>query len=210
MRIVLIGANGNFGLKRLKAMQRSADQVTAICDLKFERALQVCSHDGVVLETDYHRLLDQDIELAIVSLPDHLKLPVVADFLAAGKHVVVEKPLAMRVSDVQRLFALARERGVSLYVGYNMRFFPSVAKLLELTREGFFGSVHHVRLFYGHGGVHSLVGTQKWQLSALSWGGAFVDMGSHLLSILSYFMPRIDSGILERQHIVSPESRTTV
>lgn len=203
MRVAIIGANGNFGRKRLKAILRSQDSVVALCDLDFERALQLYNEPGVMLEKDYRRLLDADFDLAVVSLPDHIKLPVVADFLAAGKHVLVEKPLTLRVADVQRLFSLARQNHAYLYVGYNIRFFPSVAKLLELLREGFFGSVHHMRMFYGHGGVHSLLRNQDWRVGESSCGGAFVDMGTHLLSLVSELMPRVEAGIFERQHILS-------
>jgi predicted dehydrogenase len=204
MRVAIIGVNGNFGLKRLKAMQRSNDHVTALCDLQFNRALQVYQPEGVILETDYHRLLNCDLEVAVISLPDHVKLPVVADFLSAGKHVLVEKPLSLRVADVKHLFSLAEKNNVCLYVGYNLHFFPSVARLLELVRQEFFGFIHYVRMFYGHGGVQTLLTTQNWRSGQSSWGGAFVDMGTHLLSLASELVPRVDSGIFERQHVISP------
>ncbi len=203
MRVAIIGAGGNFGSKRLKAIRRSHDSVVALCDLQFEQPPQMCNEPGARLVTDYRRLLDLDFDLAVVSLPDHVKLQVVADFLAAGKHVLVEKPLSLSVSEVHRLFSIARQNNVCLYVGYNIQFFPSVAMLLGLLRDGYLGPVHHVRMFYGHGGVHSLLGAGNWRIEKTSWGGAFVDMGTHLLSLASQFIRRVDSGALERQHIVS-------
>ena len=203
MRVAIIGANGNFGLKRLKSIQGSRDEIAALCDLQFDHALEAYHPAGAALETDYHRLLDGDFDIAVVSLPDHLKLPVVADFLAAGKHVLVEKPLSLRIDDVRRLFALAKQNRVFLYVGYNLRFFPSVSMLLDLLREQFFGTVHHLRMFYGHGGVQTLLTTENWRSGTSSWGGAFVDMGTHLLSLASCFVPSVESGSLERQRVIS-------
>ncbi|MGH7775166.1 MAG: Gfo/Idh/MocA family protein [Candidatus Binatia bacterium] len=203
MRVAIIGANGNFGLKRLKAISRSPHRVVALCDLEFDQALKLLSGTEVRQETDYHRLLDADFDLAVVSLPDPIKLAVVGDFLQARRHVLVEKPLSLRVSEVRRLFALAREKEVSLYVGYNICFFPAVVGLLKLLQEGHFGSIHHLRLFYGHGGVHTLLNRQNWRVEDISWGGAFVDMGTHILALAARFVPSVETGVLERQYVVS-------
>lgn len=203
LKAAIIGANGNIGLKRLKAIKGGPCRLVALCDLKFDRALGECDSSKVILEADYRKLIHSNFDLAVVTLPDHVKLPVVRDFLSAGKHVLVEKPLSLRKAEVHDLFALARRNQVYLYEGYNTLFFPSVIKLLELLQEGFLGSVHHMRLFYGHGGVHALLDSRNWRVGKDSWGGSFVDMSTHLLSLVSQFVPHMESGILERQYIVS-------
>lgn len=204
MKVAVFGANGNFGLKHLKAISSSAQsRIVALCDLKFDQALKLCPDSGMACEEDYRKLLHNDFDLAVVSLPNHIKLPVVADLLKAGKHVLVDKPLSLRVSEVRELFSLARKNSACLYVGYNLGFFPSVAKLLELVKQDYFGCVHHVRMFYGHGAVHPLLDSGSWKSGDSSWGGSFLDMGSHLLHLAAFFTPRVETGTVECQHIVS-------
>lgn len=206
MKVALIGANGNFGLKRLRSILPSDDEIVALCDLQLDRALEIYDSPGVVKEVDYRNLLDMDFHIAVISLPDFVKLQVVEDFLRAGKHVLVEKPFAPCVDKVRCLYALARKQGVCLYVGYNLRFFPSLAKLLDLVQQNYFGKMHHVRLYYGHGGVHSLMQSQgSWRLGESTWGGSFIDMGTHLLSLAAHFVSSFDSGTIECQHVVSPQ-----
>lgn len=206
MKVALIGANGSFGLKRLRSILPSDDEIVALCDLQLDRVLEIYDSPSVVKETNYHNLLDLDIDIAVVSLPDFVKLQVVEDFLRAGKHVLVEKPFAPFVGEVRRLYALARQKRVCLYVGYNLRFFPSLATLLDLVQQEYFGKVHHIRLYYGHGGVHSLMHSRgSWRLGESTWGGSFIDMGTHLLSLVAHFVSSFDGGIIKCQHVVSPK-----
>lgn len=205
MRVAIIGASGNFGLKRLRSILPSGDPVVALCDLDLSRALQLHNRPDLVRTADYRELRDLSFDVAVVSTPNYIKLPMVEFFLEAGKHVLVEKPFALSKMEVRRLFASARRRGVCLYVGYNLRFFPSLAKLLDLYAQGYFGTVHHLRMYYGHGAIHGLLGNRDdWKMNKdLNWGGSFVDMGVHLLSLAARFVSRVDTGRLEKRHIVS-------
>ena len=206
MKVAIIGANGNFGLKRLRSILPGGDEVIALCDPNLENALKLHNPRGLIKATDYRQLGDITADMVVISTPDYAKLPIVEFFLNAGKHVLVEKPFALRTAEVRRLYSMARQKGVCLHVGYNLRFFPSVAKLLELAGGEYFGNVHYLRMYYGHGGIHAkLRKNQDWQLDGeLSWGGSFVDMGVHLLSLAAQFVSCIDDGKLELQYVFSP------
>ena len=206
MRVAHIGASGAFGAKRLRAMVKAGAEVTALCDLKLDAVPPAYQGAGIILESDYRQLLDGDFDVAVISVPDHAKLQQVEDFLSAGKHVLVEKPLSLYTEDVRRLFSAARRHGVCLYVGYNLRFFPSVAALLDLLDTGYLGTVHHVRFFYGHGGARELLRNKNWRVGRLSWGGAFVDLGAHLLALVSRFVTGVESGVVESQHLFGADA----
>ena len=206
MRVAIIGANGNFGLKRLRSILPSGDSIVALCDLDLRRALDIYNPEGLIQTSDYRSLRELPFEAAVIATPNYNKIPMVEYFLEAGKHVLVEKPFALSTTEVRRLFATARRNGVCLYVGYNLRFFPSLAKLLEMHSQGYFGNVYHLRMYYGHGAIHSLLRNgDNWKMNKdLNWGGAFVDMGVHLVSLAARFVSHIDSGRLLKRHIFSP------
>jgi predicted dehydrogenase len=192
--VAVIGCAGNFGAKRLAALRRAGAHVAAVCDVA-----EIAEPGGARVERDWRTLLDQEFDVACIALPDAAKIQVVEEFLRAGKSVVVEKPLAPRVRDVRQLFNLAREHGRALYVGYNLRFFPSLQRLLELLRSGTFGELLQLRAFYGHGGAPHLAASADWRVGDRTWGGSFVDMGTHLLSLAAEAIATVDAGSVQRQ-----------
>ncbi len=203
MNIALIGANGNFGLKRLKALQKSNDQFIALCDTKFDQLPIEIQSQKIPQYSNWREILPLPVDLVVVSLPDFLKFEVVVGLLKAKKNVLVEKPLSLKTAEVKTLFQTARENGVFLYVGYNLKFFPSVSKLLKLTQENKLGKLHHIKMSYGHGGIHSLMQSNNWRLGEKSWGGALVDMGTHLLSLTSEWFSEAQLKAFETQRVVS-------
>jgi predicted dehydrogenase len=203
VRVAIIGAAGNFGSKRLRAIARTGDEIATVCDVAIENAALPPEAESARRETDYRRVVEGDEDVVVVALPDAIKLEVVAELLAAGRTVLAEKPLALRRADVQRVFDLAQDHDALLYTGYNLRFFPGLRRLDELVREEYFGPLHQVRMFYGHGGVHALAAGGNWRLGSESWGGSFVDMGTHLLRLAADWCGHVESGLLEQQHAVS-------
>ncbi|MBF0492353.1 MAG: Gfo/Idh/MocA family oxidoreductase [Deltaproteobacteria bacterium] len=205
MKIGVLGANGNFALKRIKAIASGPDKIMAVCDQGFDRFEKSFPNLASVKKfTDYEELLKEDLEAVVVSVPDWLKKQIIPLAIKAGKHVLVEKPLSLTVQETKDYFSLARKNKVCLYAGYNLRYFPEVQALLHLIRQGHLGPIHFVRMFYGHGGIHSFLQNENWRISSESWGGAFIDMGTHLLNLAHEFMDHFESGFLDKQYIFSP------
>jgi len=86
--------------------------------------------------------VEADAVLVTTALPGHV--PVATSALEAGKHVLVEKPFAPSVFEAERLVQLAAERGLTLMVSQNYRFFPAVLAVAELVRGGELGRLHQV------------------------------------------------------------------
>lgn len=91
---------------------------------------------------------DPDTVLVTASLPAHV--PVARAALAAGKHVLVEKPFAPSMAEARGLVDLADERGLVLMVSQNYRFFPAVRAVVELMRSGELGPLHQVDVDFRH------------------------------------------------------------
>jgi predicted dehydrogenase len=136
-------------------------------------------------------LLADDVDVVHVTTPNHLHHPQVTAVLAAGKHVVCEKPLAMTSAESAELLQLARESGLVHCTNFNLRFYPVVQQARELVRAGAVGTVWNV-----HGGY-----LQDWLALPTDWnwrlepekGGelrAVGDIGSHWLDLVEFVTGR--------------------
>lgn len=141
----------------------------------------VATVDPVVAEADRRRIEeipDADYDAALVCTPDAAKPELLEALVGKGKHVLVEKPLALPADDdFVRLQALARKRGVLCRTAYNHRYEPHFVRLRSLIRSGALGRLYHCRLFYGNG-TAALVRASAWRDAG---AGVVPDLGSHLL-----------------------------
>jgi predicted dehydrogenase len=89
---------------------------------------------------DYRELLQKDIQAVYISAtPESLHYPMAREFLAAGKHVFLEKPIAVQLSEADELSRLKNEKGLKLSIGYSQRFNPKYAYVRKSIREGTIG-----------------------------------------------------------------------
>ena len=134
-------------------------------------------------------LADPRVDVVHITTPNHLHYTQAAAALAAGKHVVCEKPLAMTSTQTGELLRLAQATRLVHAVNFNFRFYPICRHLHQLVREGGLGEVRLVSGYY----------LQDWLLLDTDWnwrlepeiGGslrAVSDIGSHWIDITSYLM----------------------
>lgn len=111
------------------------------------RAPALAQRYGVPCESDYLALVRRsDIDAVVVTTPHHRHVDEALAAFAAGRHVLVEKPLATNVADCDRLIAAARQAGRSLAVGYQQRFRINNRRARELIRGGAIGRVQTVQV----------------------------------------------------------------
>lgn len=131
------GKNLARNLSRLGALH-------AVCDLNPTAALKVACDFGVPIRS-FAELLDDPVCDAIaIASPASLHSEHVRLALRAGKHVFVEKPLALNVEDGRDLARLAKKRSRILMVGHLLRYHPHVLKLIELMKDGRLGHIKRV------------------------------------------------------------------
>jgi predicted dehydrogenase len=130
---------------------------------------------------------DERVDVVHLTTPNHLHYPQVKAVLAAGKHVVCEKPLALTSEQSGELLALAEESGCVHCTNFNIRFYPQAQQARALIGEGRVGDVWNV-----HGGY-----LQDWLFLPTDWnwrlepekGGALRavgDIGSHWLDLVQF------------------------
>src|SRR5262249_59446902 len=87
-----------------------------------------------------------------------LLAPVAERALRSGRHVLVEKPAALRSRDLEPLVRLAQDRGLVYQAGFNYRFHPAMERAKSMLREGAIGRLLHGSARHGHGGRPGLGG----------------------------------------------------
>lgn len=159
----------------------------ALVDLDPERAARLARRFGAATTaTDYRQVLDQ-IEAAVVALPNHLHAPVTIDLLRRGIHVLVEKPMAMNGAEADDMIAAADSSGAMLAVGLEFRFFEACRWVRRLLRTGFIGPLRSFDVRVG------VVPQGPWASEFLvrpetAGGGVLMDFGPHLLDLLLWWL----------------------
>jgi predicted dehydrogenase len=134
-------------------------EVTAIASRRIERAESFTSRFGGAAVAGYERLLDRDdVDAVYIPLPPHLHVEWTLRALAAGKHVLCEKPFATSLPDAEKAVAFARERGLLLMESFMFLHHAQHARVRELVAEGLIGEV---QLFTSEFGIPLRGGTDR-------------------------------------------------
>jgi predicted dehydrogenase len=132
-------------------------------------------------------LVEADLDCVHITTPNNLHAPMVKQVLAAGKHVICEKPLAMTAAEGQELLELAGQSGLVHAVNFNIRFYPQCHQARAMVQSGELGTVYLIHGRY----------LQDWLLKETDWnwrleaalGGemrAVADIGSHWLDLMTF------------------------
>jgi predicted dehydrogenase len=143
-RIAVIGA-GYWGINHVRNFHQLGALQT-ICDAN-AISLQKFAENfpDAQLETDYEKVLgDPKIQGVVIATPAETHFRLASKAIAAGKHVLVEKPLTLSVTEGERLVALADERKLILMVGHLLEFHPAVLRLREFIESGELGDLHYI------------------------------------------------------------------
>jgi len=148
VRLALIGCGGIATQNYIGALPACPEaRITVVCDPDPERRERARRATGATRVTaDYREAAAaEEADAVIVAAPNALHAPIVRASLAAGKHTLCEKPLAMNYPEARELAELAEQAGVRHMTAFTYRFVPAMRWLMELTRRGAFGRILHFR-----------------------------------------------------------------
>ena len=163
-----------------------ASELVAACRRDIIKLNEFCKEFDVPLgltgEADL--LAERDIDAVYVATPVHLHKPQTIAAARAGKHVLVEKPMALSVAECDEMIAVCRENNVRLGVAYYRRFYPIVDRMKELLAAGHIGQPLAVRIATstpfdiapGEDGYYRAILAEG--------GGSLMDLGSHRINLL--------------------------
>ncbi|MBO9570426.1 MAG: Gfo/Idh/MocA family oxidoreductase [Cellulomonas iranensis] len=135
-------------------------------------------------QTDWRAVVERDdVDVVDICTPGDTHEPIALAALAAGKHVLCEKPLANSVPEAERMAAAARDartRGVLAMCGFSYRRTPALALARQLVAEGFTGEIRHVRAQYLQDWLSDPDAPLTWRLDATRAGsGTLGDIAAH-------------------------------
>ena len=113
-----------------------------VAEIRPDRLREIATKTGAKTATaDYRELLrNPDIDAVMVSAtPETTHFPITRDALSAGKHVLLEKPIALTLAEADELITLARRNGLKLTIGYSQRFNPKFAYVKKCVNDGTIG-----------------------------------------------------------------------
>ena len=173
----------------MPALAKQPDvKILAVCDVNPESARRAAERFEVPhIFEDYSKLLAMgEIDAVHVCTPNYLHMPPTVDALEAGKHVMVEKPLARNSIEGAQMVEAARKNNRKLMVAQNMRFGPEAQCLKRFIDAGDLGEIYFGRVWaLRRRGVPSWgVFTDKEKQG----GGPLIDIGVHVLDLTLYLM----------------------
>ncbi|MFI8351390.1 Gfo/Idh/MocA family protein [Streptomyces sp. NPDC085596] len=148
-------------------------------------------HGWADTETDWRALIARDdVDLVDICTPGDSHAEIALAALAAGKHVLCEKPLANTVEEAEAMAAAAEEayaNGQLAMVGFNYRRVPAVALARRMITEGRLGALRHVRVSYLQDWLVDPEFPLTWRLRKEAAGsGALGDLGAHVIDVAQY------------------------
>ena len=158
-------------------------ELRALCEVDEKRIGEFQRrHPGIPVERDFDSALeDSEVEAVTIATPPHTHYDLVSRALKAGKHVLVEKPLAASSEEAVALISIADERDLVLLPGHTFVYSPPVNKVRDLLREDHLGEVYFIT-------------SQRMNLGMYQKDGVIRDLAPHDLSILLYWLdgPLVD------------------
>jgi predicted dehydrogenase len=155
--------------------------------------------------TDWRSVLERDdIHIVDICAPGWMHAEIAIAALEAGKHVLVEKPLANTLAEAEAMADTARsarERGVQSMIGFNYRRVPALALAKELIAEGRLGTVRHVRAAYLQDWLVDPDSPMTWRLNKETAGsGALGDIASHAIDQVMFLLGGTVTEVSGRLH----------
>jgi predicted dehydrogenase len=144
---------------------------------------------------DWHELIARsDIDVVDICTPPDSHLEIALAAIAAGKHVLVEKPIAMNSAEAARMVEAAEKAGVKTLVGFSYRRTPAVLYARQLLDEGAIGSIYSFRGHYLQDWCVDPEAPRTWRhVARIAGSGTLGDIGSHIIDIARMMAGDVES-----------------
>jgi len=171
------------------ALRTPAAELAAVVDLDAELCASTARRTGARAHTSLEALLADDrVDAVSVCLPHALHLPVALQAITAGRHVLLEKPMAIDAGQCRAIVSAADEAGVLVGVSHNQLFYPPHMKAKMLIDAGTIGRPVFLRLRLGIGGK-----CPGWRSDvAAAGGGLLFDAGVHRFYLARHLFGEVE------------------
>jgi len=192
LRIGVIGL-GQIALKAHLPGYAKADGclLTAVYSSREEHAKQVAIQYGIPhIYKDWGKLLESSqVDAVSICTPNFTHMPIALKAFQEGKHVMLEKPMAINRAEAERIIQGAKKYKRILMVHHNMRFDPAIRTAEKLLRKNTIGEVFAFKCSLTHRGPQAWSPKAKWFFNKQeTGGGALMDLGPHMFDSLSFLL----------------------
>jgi predicted dehydrogenase len=189
VRVGVIGTSWYTEIVHLPGVQSHAGaHLSAICGRNRDRAAELAAkHEIPLVFTDYREMIAKgDLDAVLVVTPDDLHYPIVMEALAAGLHVMCEKPLASNAAQARAMYEKAEAAGVKHMVVFTYPWMAHYRRLGQLVDEGYIGRPFHCSVSYLAG--YGRDGSYQWRFDNTRANGALGNLGSHAIQFARLYM----------------------
>ena len=186
LRLAVLGY-GFISDLHVRAAALAGAEVVAVAGHDRTRAAAFAERHGIPRSSDEWEaaVSANDVDAVVIGTPNAFHHPQAMTAIAAGKHVLVDKPMAMNASQAREIAAAAHDARRTVLVGHMWRYRNEVIALRDRIASGALGRVVRTRGF----GVHSQWGPSGWFVDPeLSGGGALIDMGVHAIDTARFLL----------------------
>jgi predicted dehydrogenase len=188
IKAAIVGT-GFIGPAHLEALRRLPNvEVVALCEVNQELANEKAKVLGIPRAYTFDEMLKQDdIDVVHICTPNFLHFAQAKAVLESEKHVICEKPLAVKIHEAEELVKIAAATGLVNAVHFNLRYYPMVRQMKTMREKGDLGEVYSVMGSYLQDWLFFQT-DYNWRLEPDKSGDsrAIADIGSHLLDITEY------------------------
>lgn len=180
---------GLIGRRRAQVAARAAGaRCVIVADVAPGAAATLAAEVGAEAAEDWRAVLAHPaVDVIAIATPNGYLAEYATAALAAGKHVLVEKPMGRSLAEAEQMRNAAVAAGRLLKIGFNHRYHPAIAQARRLVVEGAIGPVINARCRYGHGGRPGY--EAEWRGDrTLSGGGELTDQGVHVVDLFHWFL----------------------
>jgi predicted dehydrogenase len=177
---------GLIGNRRARTIPKGSLKVA--CDVDAAKAAMLVSeHGGQATVNSSEVFSHPEVDVVIISAANVALAPLTRAAVDKGKHVLVEKPGAVRSRELKEIAEIVQRTGAHVRIGYNHRFHPAFLKMMEILAREDAGEFMFLRARYGHGG--RLGYDREWRADPKqSGGGELIDQGVHLIDLASIWL----------------------
>ena len=189
IRFAVVGCGTAANHIHLPALRSEGADVTVFASRSPSSAEATCRNwgSGVVVATWFEAVQRDDVDAVLVATPNAQHDEVAVAAATAGKHLLVDKPLACTVARADAMIGAATENHVVLVPFQNTRFMPPFVAAHDVVAAGRIGEVTGVRAAFGHGGPQAWAPHASWFFEQTSsGGGCLIDLGVHVIDLVRY------------------------
>lgn len=191
IRYGIVGC-GHIAKKHVAAIEATENaQLVAVCDTNPERLTNFVK-DGIKGFTSLEEMLQTDVDVVCICTPSGLHAQLTVQIAEAGKHVVVEKPMALSLDDADRMIEACEKNNVKMAVVHPNRFRPAVVELRKQLDQGAFGTIGHANATVRWNRNQAYYDQAPWRGTKAMDGGVLMNQAIHNIDLLLWMMGEVE------------------